>query len=386
MNVKQILARFNEIASKPSAQKDAYLALGKKVVLVAPVYTPEEIVHSMGAVPIGAWGADCELQEAKKYFPAFICSIMQSILELGIKGTYEGVSGIIIPSLCDSLKTLGQNWKYAVPSIPFLPMTYPQNRSNEVGLAFTKASYETIIKSLEEVLGVKFDIDSLERSIDIYNAHNEVMRNVSEVLALHPEVSATDRSNIFKSATLMLKEEHTALVSELIAALESSLPGKARLRVLTSGIITDNPSLNAIFDEFGIHIVADDVAAESRQYRTDAPTAVNPLDRLTKKFGLMDNCSVLYDVEKKRADLIVRSAKETAADGVVVVLTKFCDPEEFDYVIIKKACEAADIPLALIEVDRQMVNYEQARTIIETFRDMISNHEQGNEKVLSATI
>lgn len=386
MNVKQILARFDEVASKPSAQKDAYLALGKKVVLVAPVYTPEEIVHSMGAIPIGAWGADCELQEAKKYFPSFICSIMQSILELGVKGAYEGVSGIIIPSLCDSLKTLGQNWKYAVPSIPFIPMTYPQNRANEVGLAFTKASYETVIKSLEEVLGVKFDSDSLARSIDIYNAHNEVMRNVSEILALHPEVSATDRSNIFKSATLMLKEEHTALVSELIAALESAPTGKAGLRVMTSGIITDNPSLNSIFDEFGIHIVADDVAAESRQYRTDAPAAVHPLDRLTKKFALMDNCSVLYDVEKKRADLIVRSVKGKAADGVIVVLTKFCDPEEFDYVMVKKACEAANIPLALVEVDRQMVNYEQARTIIETFRDMIRGNEKRDEKLLSATI
>ncbi|ETA80094.1 2-hydroxyacyl-CoA dehydratase subunit D [Youngiibacter fragilis] len=376
MGVNKILAKFSDIASNPSAQKVAYLAAGKKVVLVAPVYTPEEIVHSMGAVPIGAWGADCELQEAKKYFPSFICSIMQSILELGIKGAYEGTSGIIIPSLCDSLKTLGQNWKYAVPSIPFIPMTYPQNRANEFGLAFTKAGYETVIRSLEEVLGSKFDDESLTRSIEIYNEHNDIMRKVSDVLALHPEVSSTDRSNIFKSATLMLKEDHTALVSELILALETSKPGKSDLRVITSGIIVDNPSLNAIFDELGIHIVADDVAAESRQYRTDAPAAASALDRLTKKFGLMDNCSVLYDVDKKRADLVVSIAKEKSADGVLVILTKFCDPEEFDYVMVKKACEAAGIPLALIEVDRQMVNYEQARTILETFRDVVVANSQ----------
>lgn len=382
MRVKEILAKFSAIASNPSAQKDSYLSAGKKVVLVAPIYTPEEIVHSMGAVPMGAWGADCELQEAKKYFPTFICSIMQSILELGINGTYEGSSGIIIPSLCDSLKTLGQNWKYAVPSIPFIPMTYPQNRSNEVGLAFTKAGYEIVISSLEKVLGAKFDSESLARSIEIYNEHNAAMRKVTELLALHPEVSAADRSSVFKSATMMLKEEHTALVNELIAALESAIPGKAKLRVMTSGIIVDSPSLNAIFDEFGIQIIADDVAAESRQYRIDAPAAKDPLDRLTKKFGLTDNCSVLYDVDKKRADLIVRTVKEKAADGVIVVLTKFCDPEEFDYVMIKKACEAANVPLALIEVDRQMVNYEQAKTIVETFRDII----QGSDEELSAIV
>ena len=43
---------------------------------------------------------------------------------MGIKGEYKGVSAIIIPSLCDSLKTLGQNWKYAVADIPFIPVSY----------------------------------------------------------------------------------------------------------------------------------------------------------------------------------------------------------------------------------------------------------------------
>ncbi len=105
----------------------------KKVVACVPVYTPEELIHSMGLVPMGAWGADIELKESKKYFPAFICSIMQSILELGIKGEYKGISAIVIPSLCDSLKCLGQNWKYAVKDIPFIPMTYPQNRKPEAG-------------------------------------------------------------------------------------------------------------------------------------------------------------------------------------------------------------------------------------------------------------
>ena len=59
---------------------------GKKVVAVT-YYTPQEIVHSMGLVPMGVWGADMEINEAKKYYPAFICSIMQTILELGIRAS-----------------------------------------------------------------------------------------------------------------------------------------------------------------------------------------------------------------------------------------------------------------------------------------------------------
>ena len=80
---------------------------------------------------------------------------------------------------------------------------------------------------------------------------------------------------------------------------------------------------------------------------------------------------MLYDPEKKRVEYIVREAEAAGAKGVLVFLTKFCDPEEFDYPLIRKACEAAGLPCVLIEIDRQMENYEQARTAIETFRDLV---------------
>ena len=125
-------------------------------------------------------------------------------------------------------------------------------------------------------------------------------------------------------------------------------------------------------DDLGLHIVADDVAAQSRQYRTDVPAGDDALTALAQKFADMDNCSVLYNAAKPRVQWIVDTAKARGAKGVLVALTKFCDPEEFDYVMIKKACEAAGIPVTVVEIDRQMVQFEQARTNIETFRDMLT--------------
>ena len=372
MNVQELLTRFHETAAAPKKQMERYLAEGRKVVLTAPVYTPEEIIHSMGMVPMGVWGADIQLNESKKYFPAFICSIVQSIVELGINGTYDGASAIVIPSLCDSLKVTGENWKYAVPSIPFIPMTYPQNRKPAFGHTFTKAGYERVISDLEKATGAKFDDKKLADSIEVYNAHNSAMRALVAVLAAHPEVTNAQRNDIFKSAQFMRKEEHTALVNELISALASQAHGAEKIRVMTSGILADAPGLLEIFDENGLQIVCDDVAAESRQYNTDAPAkGATALDRLAAKFCARDNCSVLYDVEKNRVKKIVDDAKNAKAKGVFVLLTKFCDPEEFDYPLIKRACSEAEIPCILIEIDRQMVNYEQARTAIETFKDLL---------------
>lgn len=369
MTGKELLAQLHEAASSPKKQLEKYLAQGKKVVAVAPVYTPNEIIHSMGLVPMGVWGADVEINEAKKYFPAFICSIMQTALELGIKGEYDGVSAIVVPSLCDSLKCLGQNWKYAVKGIPFVPMTYPQNRKPDYGKKFTKAGYQRVISDLSIATGAQFSEFALAESIKVYNEHNAVMREFAEIAA-DAEISAAERNDVFKSAWFMLPEEHTAIVKELNEALKAGPKAEGKLRVLVSGILADSPSLLKIFDDNDIKVVFDDVAHESRQYKTDVPDMENPIDAMAQKFADMGNCTLLYDRDKNRVDYIVEQAKAHKADGVIVLMTKFCDPEEFDYVPIKRACEAAGLKHLNIEVDRQMVNYQQAATMIQAFKEM----------------
>lgn len=374
MNTNEIFKEFHKAAKDPKALMDRYIGEGKPVVLVAPVYTPEEIIYSMGCIPMGAWGADIALKESKQYFPAFICSIVQSILELGINGTYKGASALVVPSLCDSLKCLGQNWKYGVKDIPFIPMTYPQNRKPDFGHDFTKAGYERVIEDLTKATGKTFSDEALGEAIILYNKHNAAMRDFARLAAVHPEITAAQRSDVYKSAWFMDKAEHLNLVGALIDSLKESAPGPKRKSVYISGILADSPALLEIFDDYDLFIVGDDVAAESRQYGTDTPDKEDGetnLDALVNKFCNRDNCSLLYDVDKKRIDRIVRKASSLRADGVVVILTKFCDPEEFDYPLIKKACDAKGIPCILVEVDRQMENMEQARTMLQTFKDMI---------------
>ena len=69
------LAELAHASADPRAQLDRYLAQGKKVVGCFPVYTPEELVHASGMIPMGLWGAQTELKHAKRYLPAFACPI-----------------------------------------------------------------------------------------------------------------------------------------------------------------------------------------------------------------------------------------------------------------------------------------------------------------------
>ena len=372
MSTTEILNRLHDVATNPRALMDDYLERGKKICLVAPVFTPEEIIHSMGFVPMGVWGADMQINNAKQYFPAFICSIMQTILEVGMNGGFKGASAIVIPSLCDSLKCLGQNWKYAVKDIPFIPMTYPQNRKPAYGADFTRAGYERVIADLESNCGASFSEDKLAESVKIYNEHNAVMREFAEIAANSAIITPSIRSDVFKSATFMEKSEHTALVKDLIAGLKSGVSNiNGKVKIVTTGILADSPALLDIFQDLNMHIVADDIAAESGQYMTDAPEAESAMATMVMKYVNTNNTSVVYDPNKERVNKVVELAQEKGADGLVFVLTKFCDPDEFDYPFIKRACEAAGLPCVLVEVDRQMENMEQARTMLQTFVEML---------------
>lgn len=372
------LTQFAQLADHPKAQFHRYLEEGQAVVGCFPLYTPEEVVHAMGFVPFGVWGADRQVEGAKAYFPAFIASLYQTALELGMQHTYDGMTAVLIPALSDALKALGENWKYAVPQIHFIPVSYPQNRRLDCGRAFTRSCYERVARQLHELTGRELKEDALLNSIRIYNEHNQLMRQLDELQAQKLCLTAKERRDVFKSAWFMRKEEHNELLKSLLREMETlqTQPVEEGLRIQTSGLLCDHPALLQILDDIGFVIVADDVAAESRQYRTDANLQLlsegkDALDLLVDKFARMDHCSMLYDPDKKRASYLVELAKARHAKGMVLFLTKFCDPEEFDYVPIKRAFEKAEIPLLLIEIDRQMERFDQAQTALETFRDLL---------------
>lgn len=371
--IQEILGILRTAAKHPRSALDDVLRDGRKAVGCMPMYCPQELVYAAGMRPFAVWGAEVEVREASRYFPTFICSVLQTALELGLQGKLDGLSGMMIPALCDSLKCMGQNWKAGVPQVPFIPVYHPQNRKTEAGIAFLRRQYEKVLAQLEVIAGHKVTNVAIHEAIALYNAQRVAMLRFLDVVGRYPEhVSPSARCGVIKSAGFMDVAEHTALVCELVDALETlprtKWPGK---RVVITGILADSPALLSIFETNGIAIVGDDVAAESRRFRTLVPPGDNPLECLARQLSERDGCSVLFDPQKRRGDMILDLAKKNSAQGIIVVMTKFCDSEEFDYAILRKQFRAADMPHVMIETDRQMQGYEQARTALEAFCEMI---------------
>ena len=135
--------------------------------------------------------------------------------------------------------------------------------------------------------------------------------------------------------------------------------------MVTSGIICDNPKLLAAFEENNVAIAADDVAHESRSFNTDVPEDEEcPMMALAKQFANIDHDVLLYDPQSeknRRGEFVADLVKKSGAQGLVLFMQQFCDPEEMEYPYLKKALDDAKIPHIKLGIDQQMRDFGQAQ-------------------------
>lgn len=371
-NRKELLAQFRSIAANPrKAMEDYQKQTGKGAIGIMPVYSPEELVHATGFLPMGLWGGHRPVSKARVYLPPFACSIMQQVMELECDGVYDDLAAVVFSVPCDTLKCMSQKWKGKSPALVF---THPQNRGLESANRFLEEEYSILKKKLEEITGVTITNAALENSIQIYNENRAVMREFSRLAAEYPQfISAVDRHAVFKSRQFLEKSRHTAMVQCLIDAVRAEEPkpwdGK---RVIVTGILAEPDGLLELFDELKLAIVADDLAQESRQIRVDVPEGNEaPLYRLARVWQNMYGCSLATDTKKKHGPMLVDMVRKNEADAVIVAMMKFCDPEEWDYPIYRQQFEEAGIRHLMIEVDQEITAFGQARTRLQSFAEIL---------------
>lgn len=374
--VKELLEQFRHFANNPRKQLDKYLADGKKVVGIFPYYAPEEMVYAAGAVPMGVWGGQGPIEKAKDYFPTFYYSLALRCLEMALDGTLKGLSASMITTLDDTLRPFSQNYKVSAGrEIPMIFLNHGQHRKEDFGKKYNATIFQNARKQLEEILGVTITDEALKDSFKVYNENREQKRRFIKLAATHPQtIKASDRCYVLKSGYFMLKDENTKLLKELNDKLDA-MPTESwdGVKVVTSGIITDNEGLLEVFDNYKVCIVADDVAHESRGLKVDIDMSIaDPMMALADQFARMDEDPILYDPDiTKRPKYVLDLAKENGADGCLLFMMNFNDTEEMEYPSLKKAFDNAKLPLIKMGYDQQMVDFGQVKTQLETFREIV---------------
>ena len=199
------------------------------------------------------------------------------------------------------------------------------------------------------------------------------MREFVELAATHPNsINNVQRSHIIKSAYFMLKEEHTQKVKlindELKKLPEENYDGH---KIITTGFILDSKEILEIMESNALRIVGDDIAHETRQFRTDVPRKENALLSIATQWSEIEGCSFAYDPFRIRGKMVAKLAKDRDAEGVVFALLKFCDTEEYDAPILLDDIHDAGLKAVTIEIDQESGSIEQIRTRLQTFAEML---------------
>ena len=378
MSTEVLLNEFKECSEHPYRVISAYKQEGKKVIGVLPYFAPVELVVAAGMVPMGIWGSNKKtIAMAKEYCATFYCTIAQLALEMLLDGTLDQLDGIITPTICDTLRPMSQNFRVAMEGkLPCIFLAHPQNRKPAFGLQFTVDQYMHVKSELEKISGNTITDEALRDAIKVMNRSRKARREFVKLAGQHPEaISAVERSAVLRSAWFMEPAVHTQKLEELNAEL-AKLPASnwKGCKVVTSGIICDNPKLLQIFDDNHIAIAADDVAQETRSFRVDASEEGDPMMALAQQFADQDYDVLLYDEhsnKNRRADYVVQMVKDSGAQGLVLFMQQFCDPEEMEYPYLKKALDDAGIPHVKLGVDQQMRDFGQASTAIQAFADVL---------------
>lgn len=371
--IEEILAQLEEAARNPMAAVTQAKEEGKKVVGCVPYFAPMELVHAAGMHPVELWGGGKITGTGSSYYPAFYCSVLFTLIERALDGTYDDLDAVIVPTTCDGLRNLEENWKFARPDANIIDFVQSVVRDTPEANRYFRNQLKYVAGRLGEVAGAPVTERALRESIEVYNRQRQAMRAFSELAAQHVDVVGPKaRQAVFAAARSMAMETHTGLVEQLNAELEALPVFEFKgVKVLLTGIMVDSLPLLDMLVKNDIAVVGDLTVSESARYATDIPGKVDPYDSLVAAWKDVKGVSVALDPKKLRGDMLVDLARERGADGVIACIVKFCEPEEFDVPVMKVQMERAGIPLLVLEVESQDAASEQASTRIQAFAEMI---------------
>lgn len=299
---------------------------------------------------------------------------MRTNVEYAMRGSYDMLKAVVIPTFCDTLKCIVENMKLAMPKVPTIAMAYPQHRKLKAGMEYTISELQRVRRELEKALKTIITEDSIEEAFAVYEDYRATMREFVEEAAKHPEIiTAKKRHLLIKAGEYMDKAIYTKEMKEIVEGLkaegESAFKGT---KVIVTGLLSEPVEVLEVFDENNVAIVGDDLSMGSRKWRTPAREDVDDVFmKMAYRIADQEGDTFLYEPDKRKGQMMIDMVKEKGADAVVVMMMKFCDPEEYDYPIYKAELEEAGIPELYLEIDQQLATFEQIRTRVQSFTEML---------------
>lgn len=378
-----------EVAADP----DAYVArwkasTGRKVVGAFPMNFPAEIAHAAGALPV-LIQENREPDSMGRYLLAeFYCGYTRNVADSAAKGTLDIYDGFFLADHCIQLLGAVDVVRAEMPDAPVYFGQLPPSLGDGWTLDEARRMMRSFVDEMGEFAGVPVTDAALAASIGLFNENRRLLRGLfASRRAGNAALTSAQLQALVKSSMVMDKEEHTRLLRQVVAGLATA-PRDDRIRLHLSGHLchAPKPELLATIEECGAIIVDDDLFTGTRYVSVDVAEDLDPVEALTRWYLGRDAaapCPTRVKHETDWEDHLVHAVEASGAEGVIVLMVRFCEPHMLYYPELRKRLNERGIPHLLIETEHEGLPVETVRTRVEALLERIrrSNHQTATLEV-----
>lgn len=366
-----------EVLSDPTyPTARAWARKGRAAVGCFPVYTPQELVHAMGLLPVALHGGgeNLEISHADAALGSFLCSISKSTLELGLTGGLEAFRAMIFPYICDVSRNLEGIFPRLVPGRATFMLHLPQNFHTPAAVPFLVSEYSRLAARLEKAGGEPLRADRLVRSIELFDRQRDALGRLLDAKRQpHAPLSLTESYIVRRLGGLLPREMHVEILDRVLEELQHRRrPTRDAIRVLLVGPFCEQPTLDLLdlIEQVGCEVVDDDLLQGLRWFPR-VPDGGAPVERLARAYLEAGVDIGVRATPTTKGEAILARVERTGAQAVLFLTAKFCEPALEDVVLYRQALDRRKIPYLHLEFEERSTSYEQTRLQLETFVESI---------------
>jgi bzd-type benzoyl-CoA reductase N subunit len=376
------LARAKEIYRNRDERAKELKKEGKKIIGYFCCYPPLEIMTALDFVPFRILGDMREpITAADSCLPTIICPFTRSCMDLGLKGRYDFLDGVVGSHSCDTTQNVHAIWRYYLKPVysHFLDVPHVVHQPS---VKFFKAELATFKKTLEEFAGREISLESLRQAIKVCNEQRALVRELYELRkAEPPPLSGTEMTQIVVALLSLPVAEGIELLKGIIEEVKERRDGpqRGKARVLVWGTPIDDMAIVELIEDCGANIVMDDTCIGSRFYWHEVELTEDPLDGLAARYLDKIYCPRIFREtgETRQADLERRFgylrdfARDWKAQGVILQVIKYCDIHGYELPDLGDYLRQEGFPALPIEHDYNVAALEPLRTRLQAFIEML---------------
>jgi bcr-type benzoyl-CoA reductase subunit C len=379
-DTQQALAALTQIADDPYVYAERWKRdRGRKVIGVFPMNFPSEIVHAAAALPVVIQEHPDAITVGRTLLPEFYCAYTRSITDQAVKGQLDVFDAFLNVDHCVSLLGAVDGIRFTLPHKPSPLTQFVASMDEPWSFPSVRGQIDSLCSELENLTGAPIARERLRDSIRAFNRNRQLVRQLYDLRRSgRAQISATQMQAVVKSSMVMDVEEHTAILTELVANdAFAATRDSERVRLHLSGHFchAPKPELLDAIEDCGAVVVDDDLYTGFRYVSTDvADDDGDPFDALARWYfdrNTVAPCATRVQNNVDWDAYLLRSLGQSGASGVIVLMAKFCEPHMLYFPELRKALERSEVPHLLIETEHEGIPLESIRTRVETFLELI---------------